>query len=83
MKTINYGDKYEKRLTLRLTELQYDFLVKVSNLLGVTPSEYLRMSINASAISSGKSVDKLLSGEVINMGGTSNENVKANFNDKL
>lgn len=83
MNTVNYGDKYEKRLTLRLTETQYGYLVKASTLLGVTPSEYLRMTINAAAVSTGKSIDSLLAGEAFNMGGTSNENVKTNIDNKL
>lgn len=83
MNMANYGDKYEKRLTLRLTEAQYSYLVKASTLLGVTPSEYLRMTINAAVVSTGDSIDKMLSGAVFNLGGTSNENVKANSDNQL
>lgn len=46
-KTINLGDKYNHRVTLRLTDDQYNWLIEVSKLLGVTPSEYMRMSINS------------------------------------
>lgn len=37
----------EKILTLRVSELQYKYLEEISNILGVTISEYLRMSINS------------------------------------
>lgn len=84
MKTVNYGDKYEKRLTLRLTNEQYDYLVNVSNVLGVSPSEYLRMGINASIFTTGKEVEDMINGVFkVNKGGTSNENVKTNINNQL
>lgn len=81
-KTANYGDPYEKRMTLRLSEKQMEFLQKMGSLLGVSPSEYLRMAINSSMIATGKAVDDIISGKNADdilkrgMGGTSNENVK-------
>lgn len=89
MKTTNLGDPYERRMTLRLTNPQMDFLQKMGTLMGVSPSEYLRMAINASMVTTGKAVEGLLSGttakEIIEkgIGGTPNENVKTNSNDKL
>lgn len=74
MKTVNLGDPFEKRLTLRLTEAQMDFIVAISKTLGISPSEYFRMAINASM--SNPDVIKYI-------GGTSNENVKTDSNDKL
>ena len=41
----------EKTLTLRVTDLQYKYLEEISNILGVTISEYLRMSINSAMYS--------------------------------
>ena len=46
MNTVNYGDKYVHRVTLRLSDDQYHWLIGISKILGVTPSEYMRMSIN-------------------------------------
>ena len=46
MKTTNYGSPYEKRITLRLTENQMTWLCNVADSLGITPSEYVRMTIN-------------------------------------
>lgn len=85
-KIANYGDPLDKRLTLRLTEAQLDFLVKVANLMGVSPSDYLRMVINTSMISTSRSLDKMMSGtvgmpDVGKDGGTSNENVNADCNN--
>lgn len=50
MKTVNMGSKYTHRVTLRLTDEQYNFLIKVSELLGVSPSDYLRMVVNSGMV---------------------------------
>lgn len=83
MKKTNLGDPYQKRMTLRLTENQMDYLAKMGVIMGVSPSEYLRMTINAAMISTGKAVDELITGVSVEkimkgQGGTSNENVKTN-----
>lgn len=44
---MTYEKDKSQRLTLRLSQEQFDFLKKDADLLGVTPSEYLRMVINA------------------------------------
>lgn len=77
MKTVNLGDKYTHRVTLRLSDEQYEFLIKASQILGVSPSDYLRMIINTGAVSMHGTVDNLLTGNVGMKGmvGT-NENVK-------
>lgn len=73
-KTINYGDPYTHRITLRVTDEQMAYLISVSELLGVSPSEYVRMTINAGAVASRKADESLkLLGKA---GGTSNENVQ-------
>ena len=82
-KTVNYGDPYQHRMTLRLTEPQMNYLVRVSNIMGVSPSEYVRMTINCAMVASSKDLDRIESGEAIlgKDGRTSNENVKADCNN--
>ena len=46
MKVKNMGEKYVKTLQIRINQDQSDFIDYVSGLLGVTPSEYVRMIIN-------------------------------------
>lgn len=87
-KTVNLGDKYTHRLTLRLTDAQMDFLTKMSTLMGCSPSEYLRMMINSSAITVGSKIDGFLDGSIWEkMIKTEEverlENVKTDSNDKL
>ena len=74
-KTTNLGDKYTHRVTLRLTDDQFNWLIEVSKILGVTPSEYMRMSVNSGMVIM-KQVEEQHEGEV----GT-NENVKTNSDD--
>lgn len=50
MKTVNYGDKYDKTITCRLTSNQMVYLNKVSSILGCRPSDYLRMLLNANMV---------------------------------
>jgi hypothetical protein len=81
MKTVNLGDKYNHRLTLRLNEEQYEFLIKVSSILGVSPSEYLRMTVNSGMVATKNGLDEISNGNVLKgMVGT-NENVKTNSDD--
>lgn len=81
MKTVNLGDKYTHRVTLRLNEEQYEFLIKVSSILGVSPSDYLRMTVNSGMIAMKNGLDELSNGNMLKgMVGT-NENVKTNSDD--
>lgn len=81
MNKVNLGDKYTHRVTLRLNDEQYDFLIKVSNILGVSPSDYLRMSVNTGMIATKNNLDEVASGNALKgMVGT-NENVKTNSDD--
>lgn len=75
MNKVNMGEKYDKRITLRLNEKQYDFIIGVSEILGVSPSDYLRMVVNSGMVTMQKAED--------NKKGTvgTHENVKANSND--
>jgi hypothetical protein len=61
-------------MTLRLNDEQYEFILECSKLLGVSPSDYIRMSVNAGMVSI-KELQKK-EGEV----GT-NENVKTDSNN--
>lgn len=78
MKTVNLGDKYTHRVTLRLNDGQFDFLVRVSSMLGVTPSDYLRMSVNAGMMATEETVNDTIK-EMVG----SNENDKTSSNHKL
>ena len=46
MNAKNMGEKYVKTLQIRINQEQSDFVDQISNLLGITPSEYVRMIIN-------------------------------------
>lgn len=74
-KTTNLGDKYTHRVTLRLNDDQYNWLIEVSKVLGVTPSDYMRMSVNSGMVIM-KQAEEQQKGEV----GT-NENVKTDKHD--
>lgn len=74
MNTVNYGDRYVHRVTLRLSDDQYNWLIGISKILGVTPSEYMRMSINTGMHAT--NLEKFEKGKV----GT-DENVKTSVND--
>ena len=81
MKTVNLGDKYTHRVTLRLNEEQYEFLIKVSSILGVSPSDYLRMTVNSGMVATKNGLDEFSNGNMLKgMVGT-NENVKTNSDD--
>lgn len=81
MKTVNLGDKYTHRVTLRLNEKQYEFLIKVSSILGVSPSDYLRMTVNSGMVATKNGLDEISDGNILKgMVGT-NENVKTNSDD--
>lgn len=60
------GDK-SQRITLRLNENQFDYVKQSADILGVSPSDFLRMVIN-SAIASSKE-------------GLRRENEQNNFDD--
>lgn len=45
-KKVNYGDSYNHRISLRLNDRQFNFLIELAGILGTTPSNYLRMCIN-------------------------------------
>lgn len=69
MNKVNLGDKYSHRLTVRLNEEQFQFLIDASAILGVSPSDYIRMAVNSGMVMT-KEQKKGTVG--------TNENVKAN-----
>ena len=76
---MNMGTKYTHRVTLRLNEEQYKFLIDVSEMMDVKPSDFLRMYLNSAMVAAKKTtITKVMNEEV----GT-NENVKTDINDKL
>lgn len=81
-----------ERMTLRLTDEQRKYLVEMSKMSGLSPSDFLRMMINTSmyAYNKSKSTESDIykeGSEIIKeafkdtVGGTSNENVKTDKHD--
>lgn len=69
-----YANNKTNRVTLRLTDEQFLFVKENADVLGVSPSEFLRMVINA-AIASKKGLLK------INREGLGRENDKTNIDN--
>lgn len=55
---IMYTKDKAKRITLRLNDNQFNFVKSSADVLGVSPSEFLRMVINASMASREVRVEK-------------------------
>lgn len=72
---MNLGDK-KRSVTVRLTDSQFDFLAKSATMLGVTPSNFLRMVINTAIYSQ----QALLEGRSLNLEDM-DEHSKADFVD--
>jgi hypothetical protein len=64
------------RITLRLTDEQFDFVKLNSDTLGVSPSDFLRMVINTARVTTTKAIQDLKK-----EGGLGRENDKANIDD--
>lgn len=77
MSRINNGD-LSHRMTLRLNDNQMNFLVNVSEACGVSPSEYVRMMINAGMVAMVRTTE-ILTKE--SKGGMSSENIQTNKHD--
>lgn len=73
---------YEKdkktRITLRLTEEQFNFIKNETDFLGISPSDYLRMLVN-STMSMAKLANEKLKGQK----GVRRENEKTDSNNQL
>lgn len=76
MSQANLGDKYSHRVTVRLNDDQFKFLIDVSEILGVSPSEYIRMTVNTGMVATKKNWD-----EVKGVGTL--ENVKTDCNNLI
>jgi uncharacterized protein (DUF1778 family) len=63
------------RITLRLNEAQFQFVKSNADILGVSPSEFLRMVVNATMSTS----ESLLKQAIAKQGGNGRENDKAYF----
>ena len=66
------------RITLRLNDVQFGFVKAQADILGVSPSEFLRMVVNASLATS-KEIEKRKKIEE----GKGRENDKAGINDSV
>lgn len=73
--SVNLKDK-NNRITLRLNDNQFNFVKVQADILGVSPSEFLRMVINAS-MSASEYAKKLLQEKEA----TGRENDKANIDN--
>jgi uncharacterized protein (DUF1778 family) len=84
-----YTKDKNARITLRLNEQQFDFVKLNADFLGVSPSEFLRMVINASMATSKLAEEKLTSDllshldNITDKGGRGRENDKADFDNFL
>ena len=65
----NYMPNYDKRITLRLSEKQFEYIISASEKIGKTPSDFIRLLIDSSYRK--------------NKGEECHENVKTDFNYKL
>lgn len=73
-----YTKDKSNRITLRLNEEQFSFVKEQADILGVSPSEFLRMVVNASLATSKKVTEKLNE-----RSGSGRENDKADINDSV
>lgn len=71
-----YTNDKTNRITLRLNDKQFEYVKENADLLGVSPSEFLRMVINATIALAEKAVEMNVKKE-----GDGRENDKANIND--
>ena len=73
-----YTKDKSNRITLRLNDEQFEFVKSQADLLGVSPSEFLRMVVNASLATSKGLVKRIKIEE-----GTGRENDEADINDSV
>lgn len=73
--SVNCKDK-TNRITLRLNDVQFDFVKAQADVLGVSPSEFLRMVINAS-----KSASDYAKQQIEERKAIGRENDKAHFDN--
>lgn len=68
------------RITLRLNEQQFGFVKTMADILGVAPSDFLRMVINT-AMASNKVANNVLNTFAESTGGIGRENDKTDKHD--
>jgi uncharacterized protein (DUF1778 family) len=73
-----YTKDKSNRITLRLNDEQFEFVKAQADLLGVSPSEFLRMVVNASLATSKGLVKRIKIEE-----GIGRENDEADINDSV
>lgn len=77
---------YEKdkntRITLRVNAEQYAFIREMAETSGISPSDYLRQSINSQMYAMAKFKD-ILEKNLNERGGRDRENEQTNINSKL
>lgn len=81
-----YTKDKSNRITLRLNDQQFEFVRRSADVLGVSPSDFLRMVVNLSMASSQMSeakVNDLNEGEIADLveRGLRRENEKTDNND--
>lgn len=82
MNKTNLGSNYSHRITLRLNDDQYNFIIKIAEILGISPSDYMRMSINSAMVATKTDLDTIVQGNMLTKGAVgTNENVKADSHD--
>lgn len=81
MNKVNMGSNYTHRVTLRLNDEQYGFIITVAEVLGVSPSDYLRMCVNSGMVASRSQNPELFAKDEKGKVGTEDEDVKTNSND--
>lgn len=80
----NMGTSYNNRISLRLNDEQYHFVIECAEILGVNPSDYIRMAINSGMVALKQknvtlNVNDMFEAEEV---GT-HENVKTDINNQL
>ena len=68
-----YTKDKSNRITLRLNDEQFDFVKQNADFIGVSPSEFLRMVVNASMATTKAAIQKIEAGS-----GLSNDKIYSN-----
>lgn len=78
-----YTKDKSNRITLRLNDEQFEYVKANADMLGVSPSEFLRMVINSTLALSKKVkiTASLNTDDALNGGGVGRANDKADFDD--
>lgn len=71
-----YMKDKQTRITLRLSEKQFDFVKSNSDVMGVSPSEFLRIVINATMSTQKIKIENINNEEVL---GRENDKTDSNY----